>query len=100
MNFSTALGRLRLVGFLEGVSFIVLLGIAMPLKYFAGQPEAVRVVGMAHGVLFLGYVLAIVHAQIEYEGWPAKRSLLLLVASLLPFGPFIADKKILRTLPE
>lgn len=71
----------------------------MPLKYFAGQPEAVRIVGMAHGVLFLAYVLAIVHAQIEYDGWPMKRSLLLVLASLLPFGPFIVDRKILRTLP-
>ncbi|HEX2855548.1 MAG TPA: DUF3817 domain-containing protein [Opitutaceae bacterium] len=100
MNLSTALGRLRLVGFLEGISFLVLVGIAMPLKYFAGQPEAVRVVGMAHGILFLAYLLAIVHAQLEYEGWPFKRSLVLFLASLLPFGPFIADHKLLRTLPK
>lgn len=100
MNFSTALGRLRLVGFLEGLSFLVLLGIAMPLKYFAEQPEAVRVVGMAHGILFLAYVLAIVHAHVEYDEWPLKRSLVLFLASLLPFGPFIADHKLLRRLPQ
>lgn len=50
---------LRLVGLLEGVSFLVLLGIAMPLKHFAGRPEAVRVVGMAHGVLFILFVVLV-----------------------------------------
>jgi len=99
MNLSSALARLRLVGFLEGVSFLVLLVVAMPLKYFAGMPEAVRVVGMAHGALFIGYVLTIIHAHLEYD-WPWKRSALLLLAAFLPLGPFIADKKILRTLPQ
>lgn len=99
MKLSTSLGRLRLVGFLEGVSFLVLVGIAMPLKYFAGQPVYVRVVGMAHGILFLAYVLAIVQAHLDY-GWPLKRSFLLFLASLLPFGPFVADRKLLRGLPE
>jgi integral membrane protein len=50
---------------------------------------------MAHGVLFLAYLLAILHAQLEYE-WPWKRSALLVLASLLPFGPFVADRKLLR----
>lgn len=99
MKLSTSLGRLRLVGMLEGLSFLLLLGLAMPLKYFAGEPVYVRVIGMAHGVLFLGYVLAIVQAHLDH-GWPAKRSFLLFLASLLPFGPFIADRKLLRGLPE
>jgi integral membrane protein len=99
MKLSTSLGRLRLVGFLEGASFLLLVGVAMPLKYFAGMPEAVRVVGMAHGVLFLAYVVTIVHAHVEYD-WPVKRSALLFVAALLPFGPFIADRKLLRGLRE
>ena len=51
-SIKTSLGRLRVVGFWEGISFLVLLGIAMPLKYLAGWPDAVRVVGMAHGVFF------------------------------------------------
>ena len=97
MNLSSALGRLRVLGFLEGISFLVLLGIAMPLKYMAGEPAAVRVVGMAHGILFLAYALAVVHAHLEY-GWTLKRSFLLMVASLLPFGPFLADRKLLRGL--
>ena len=99
MKLSTSLGRLRLVGFAEGVSFLLLVGIAMPLKYFAGQPVYVRVVGMTHGVLFLGYVLALFQAHSEY-GWPVKRSLLLFVAALLPFGPFVSERKLLRGLAE
>ena len=100
MNFSTALGRLRLFGMLEGISFLVLLGIAMPLKYFAGRPEAVRFVGMAHGVLFLAYVVAVIQAQLDYENWPRRRTALALLAALLPFGPFVMDRKVLRGLPE
>jgi integral membrane protein len=99
MKLSTSLGRLRLVGFFEGASFLLLTGVAMPLKYFAGHPGAVRVMGMTHGVLFLAFVATIVQAHGEYE-WSVKRSTLLIVAALLPFGPFVADRKLLRDLPE
>lgn len=96
MNFlTTSLGRLRVIGWWEGVSFLVLLGVAMPLKYFADLPLAVRVVGMAHGVLFLLYVLAAMHAALEHN-WPWKRTLIVLAASVLPAGPFIVDARILR----
>jgi integral membrane protein len=91
----TSIGRLRVIGFWEGVSFLVLLGIAMPLKYYAGQPGAVRVVGMAHGILFMLYLWAAIQAALEHN-WTWKRTALVLVASLLPAGPFIVDAKILR----
>ena len=94
-SLKTALGRLRVIGFLEGVSFLVLLLVAMPLKYFAGWPLAVRVVGMAHGILFLLYVWAAGQAAAEYS-WPWKRTAAVLVASVLPAGPFIVDAKLLR----
>ena len=55
-KFDTTLNRLRSVGILEAISFLLLLGIAMPLKYAFGQPEMVRIVGMAHGVLWILYV--------------------------------------------
>ena len=97
MTFSTVLGRLRIVGLLEGLSFVLLLFIAMPLKYAAGQPEAVRIIGMAHGVLFIGYLLAILQAHLGYD-WSWKRSALLVLASIIPFGPFIADAKLLKPL--
>jgi integral membrane protein len=92
---TTTLGRLRFIGFWEGVSFLVLLLIAMPLKYFADSPGAVRVVGMAHGVLFVLYVLAALHAASEHN-WSFKRTALVLAASLVPAGPFIADAKLLK----
>jgi len=91
----TQLGRLRIIGFAEGVSFLVLLAIAMPLKYFFGLPETVRVVGMAHGLLFVLYVLLVVQVKIEYD-WSFKKMLLALLASLVPFGTFWADAKLFR----
>ncbi|GGG51962.1 DUF3817 domain-containing protein [Hymenobacter glacieicola] len=91
----TSLGRLRAVGFLEGVSFLVLLGIAMPLKYFFGQPAAVRVVGMAHGVLFVAYVLLVLQVSLE-RSWSWRKALLALALSLVPFGTFWADKQLFR----
>lgn len=95
----TPLGRLRFIGWWEGVSFLILLLVAMPLKYYAGEPAAVRVVGMAHGILFVLYVLAAIHAAFEYN-WPWKRTALVLLASVLPAGPFIVDARLLRTQHE
>jgi integral membrane protein len=96
-NFSlkTPLGRLRLVSYAEGASFLVLLCIAMPLKYLAGKPEMVRVVGMAHGLLFVLYIFQVIQAKIEYD-WSIKTMLLGIIASILPFGPFVADAKLYR----
>lgn len=91
----TSIGRLRVIGFWEGVSFLVLLGIAMPLKYVWGEPAAVRMVGMAHGVLFLLYVWAAIQAALEHD-WNWKRTTLVLVASLLPAGPFVVEARLLR----
>jgi hypothetical protein len=65
----TQLGRLRIIGFVEGLSFLILLGIAMPLKYFFGLPETVRVVGMAHGLLFVLYVLLVIQNAAGLAGF-------------------------------
>ena len=93
--FRSSLGRLRTIGLLEGLSFLVLLGVAMPLKYLAGMPEMVRVVGMAHGVLFILFGLAVVQVAVERR-WPPARVALALAASVLPFGPFVLDARLLR----
>ena len=96
MNFiTTTIGRLRAIGLLEGISFLVLLGVAMPLKYVWGEPQAVRVVGMAHGVLFLAYVTAAVQAWLEHN-WSWKRAAWVIAASLVPFGTFYTDVRWLR----
>ena len=94
-SLKTPLGRLRVIGWWEGVSFLVLLLVAMPLKYYWGMPKAVSVVGMAHGVLFMLYVLAAIQAALEYD-WPWKKTALVLIASVLPAGPFVVDAKLLR----
>ncbi|MCD9014266.1 DUF3817 domain-containing protein [Parachryseolinea silvisoli] len=91
----TALGRLRIVAFLEGISFLVLLCIAMPLKYMADTPGPVRVVGMAHGVLFIAYVFLLLQVALELR-WKFSRAVLAFIASLVPFGTFYADKKLFR----
>ena len=96
---SSALSRLRLVGLLEGASFLLLLLVAMPLKYYADQPLAVRYVGMAHGVLFLLYLLAIVPVALDHR-WNAKTTALAVLASLLPAGPFLVDAKVLKPLAK
>jgi len=93
--FRTPLARLRAIGLLEGLSFVVLLGVAMPLKYLAGMPEMVRVVGMAHGVLFLLFVAAALQVALERR-WPLGRLVLALAASVVPFGPFVLDARLLR----
>jgi len=94
-SLHTPLGRLRFIGLWEGISFLVLLGVAMPLKYLAGWPDAVRVVGMAHGILFMLYVATTIQAAMDYE-WPFRRTLIVLAASILPAGPFVVDARILK----
>jgi integral membrane protein len=86
---------LRTIGWIEGLSFLVLLGVAMPLKYAAGRPGAVKIVGWIHGVLFILFGLALLRAHLRGR-WPLRRSALLFVAALLPFGPFLADGKVRR----
>jgi integral membrane protein len=93
--FQTTLGRLRVIAFAEGISFLILLFIAMPLKYIWGQPMAVRQVGSAHGLLFVLYILLVVMCRIEYN-WSARKTWILLLISVIPFGNFYADKHYLR----
>ncbi len=90
--FSTTLGRLRLIAFIEGVSFLILLFVAMPLKYFFEQPQAVRTVGSIHGGLFVAYVILVFLTMRELKWDWAKTGLLILI-SFIPFGNFYADQK-------
>jgi integral membrane protein len=86
---------LKTIGFLEGWSFLILLFIAMPLKYFMDQPMAVTIVGGLHGLLFVLYILAILYVW-NVKKWPFMRAFLAGVSSVVPFGPFIFDRKFLR----
>jgi integral membrane protein len=87
--------RFRLVAILEGISFLVLLGIAMPLKYMAGMPLAVKYVGWAHGLLFISYVVLAVPLFTRLK-WPMDRVYGVGIASLLPFGTFALERRWLR----
>ena len=91
----TSIGRLRLTGFLEGWSFLILLCVAMPLKYYADIPSVNKVVGMLHGVLFIAYIYFVYEASSE-DKWSLKEIILSLLASLIPFGTFYVDKKIFK----
>ena|SRR5690606_15515118 len=87
-----SLSLLRRVALAEAVSYLLLLGVAMPLKYLAGQPLAVRVVGMIHGLLFLLLCWALLQAWINRL--PAKRCLAVFALSFVPIAPFFFDKRI------
>ncbi|MFN8347661.1 MAG: DUF3817 domain-containing protein [Spirosomataceae bacterium] len=91
----TQIGRLRIIAFIEGVSFLVLLFVTMPLKYYAQMPQPNKVFGMAHGILFVLYVLAVIQSKIEYN-WSFKKTALAFLASIIPFGTFWADAKLFR----
>jgi len=84
---------LRVVGILEGISFLVLLGIAMPLKYLANLPHTVAVVGGIHGGLFIIYVALALLSTLVFR-WPLWRLGQAVVASLVPAGTFWFDRKL------
>jgi integral membrane protein len=90
---SNTLGRLRVIGFIEGVSFLMILFITMPLKYIYHQPEWNQKVGMLHGILFVLYVLTVIQTKIEYD-WSWRKTIWALLASIIPFGTFWADQKL------
>ena len=83
--------RFRLTALAEGSSFLVLLCIAMPMKYLMGMPQVVTVVGAIHGILFLLYVAQLARLRSTYQ-WDNRFSFYAFLASLLPLGPFIFDK--------
>lgn len=91
--FKTPVGRVRGVGLIEGISALVLFFVAMPLKYAAGFPQAVFYIGWIHGVLFISY------AVVTLAAWglghlTAKLVGLAAIAAIVPFGPFVLDKRL------
>ncbi len=86
-----AVRAVRITGVIEGLSWLLLLFVAMPLKYAFGYPEAVRAVGSAHGFLFVAFVLLLLRAFAE-RSWSIRRGALLFLAALVPFGFLFVDK--------
>ena len=91
----TPIGRLRGIAFIEGLSFLLLLGVAMPLKYFAGLPAAVKTVGWIHGLLFVLYLIAVAEVTVTRR-WTPAQILGALVAAIIPFGTFVLDARLRR----
>ena len=95
----TALKSLTLIGYLEGTSFLLLICIAMPLKYMLDIPEGVKYIGMAHGMLFITYIIILIGSAIQMKMplWAIPAGVL---GPLLPFGPFIFDHFLTNNLPK
>jgi integral membrane protein len=93
MNRHQKINTFTKVALLEGISYVLLLTIAMPLKYFFDFPQAVKVVGWAHGVLFMAYGILLLLCWIEYK-WSMKRAAFYFFASLLPVVPFIVERNL------
>lgn len=87
--------RFRLIAWLEGMSYLLLLFVAMPLKYLADMPLMVKYTGWAHGLLFVLYVAFLLEIAFRYK-WSFAKLFFGFIASLLPFGPFVFDKKALN----
>jgi integral membrane protein len=86
---------LKVIGIIEGVSLLLLFGVAMPIKYGLGEPIAVEVVGMLHGVLFIAYIILVLIVGTMYR-WRLLKIGLAMLASVVPFGTFYADKKMFQ----
>ncbi|MFK8007150.1 MAG: DUF3817 domain-containing protein [Saprospiraceae bacterium] len=86
----------KITSFLEGVSYILLLFVGVPLKYFGDNPILVKSLGMPHGMLFLAYIVVALLIR-EKMNWDVKSTLGVLVASILPFGTFYINKKYFGT---
>lgn len=90
----TSVKTFKIISTLEAISFLVLLGIAMPLKYIWDMPQYVQVVGMAHGILFILYIAG---AYVMYQklNWSFQTLGIVILCSILPLGPFYAERKYL-----
>jgi len=87
----------RLISFLEGISYLLLLFIAVPIKYFQEDATYVKMLGMPHGILFMGYIILAILIQKQMK-WNLKTMGIVVLASIIPFGTFYVDKKYLQSL--
>lgn len=86
----------KLISYLEGISYLLILFITMPLKYMFESPEPNKVIGMAHGLLFIGYIALATLVKFEKK-WSTKVFGIVLLCSIIPFGTFWMDKKYLSS---
>lgn len=100
MLLTTALGRLRLLALLEGLSLLLLIFVAVPMKRLAGDPSLVSWIGPIHGALFLLFVMTALRVSVEQQWSFRQTTWKFLVACFIPFGTFYIDHKILKPLAE
>lgn len=91
--FKDAFSRFRIISLLEGISYLILVFIAMPIKYIGENPYPVKIAGMSHGVLFIIFCLFLFVAMREYK-WNMKLSIKYFIYSLIPFGFIVIDKSL------
>jgi len=92
--FNTRLGRLELLGYLEGLSLLLLLFVAVPLKYWAGNPAMVRTLGPIHGAFFLWYIFQTLSIGVEQRWQFQKTTWKVLIACIIPFGTFFVGRQL------
>ena len=83
---------LRVISYLEGISYILLLFIAVPIKYYANDPSLVKLLGMPHGLLFVAFVILSLVNSKKYN-WSFIKTIVVLISSIIPFGTFYVDFK-------
>ena len=85
----------RIIALLEGISYLLLLFVAVPIKYLSEDPQYVKMLGMPHGMLFIGYVILAFLLKSDYK-WDSRPFFIVLIASVIPFGTFYVDRKYLK----
>ena len=98
--FKSSIGRLRLLGFLEGLSLLVLVFISVPIKHLMGVPQVSSILGPLHGVLFLLFIFNTLSVGVENK-WSFKQTTWkILLACMIPFGTFYIDREVLKPLHQ
>jgi len=87
---------LRVISYLEGISYVLLLFIAVPIKYYANDPSLVKLLGMPHGLLFVAFVIVSLMNSKKYD-WSFIKTVFVLISSIIPFGTFYVDYKYFKT---
>ncbi len=90
----TQVNVFKIISYLEGISYLILLFIGVPMKYIAGDPSIVKAIGMPHGVLFIVYIFMAIVVRQKLK-WNTLSFIIVLIASVIPFGTFYVDKKYL-----
>lgn len=89
----------RIIAFLEGLSYVLLLFIAVPIKYLNNDPSYVKMLGMPHGLLFMGYIALAIVLRTDNQ-WIKNNFFMVLMASIIPFGTFVIEKKLNKTIQK